>query len=210
MIKLPRVRPGPIQTRRSIASFNLGRLLVMTSRREILAGLVPLYLEARSRPRATVVNDIHSQLNSTSVEQVVRPATLAEIQGAVRAAKSARQALSIAGGRHAMGGQQFGKGTVLVDTRALTKLLNLDRDAGTLEVEAGAFWPEIISGYLEAQQSDKRQWGIAQKQTGADRLTIGGTLAANAHGRGLTMKPFINDIESFKLVDADANVLTCD
>jgi FAD/FMN-containing dehydrogenase len=181
----------------------------MPTRREFLAGSVPLYLEARYGSRTTVVNDVHSQLNRTNVDRVVRPTTLAEIQSTIRAARSAHQALSIAGGRHAMGGQQFGKGTVLVDMRALTRLLNFDRDAGTLEVEAGVFWPELISAYVQAQRDNKRQWGIAQKQTGADRLTIGGTLAANAHGRGLTMKPFISDIESFNLVDADGNVLTC-
>jgi len=108
-----------------------------------------------------------------------------------------------------MGGQQFGKGTVLVDMRGSAKLLKFDREAGTLEVEAGAFWPDVIAAYLQVQENDKQPWGIAQKQTGADRLTIGGTLAANAHGRGLTMKPFINDIESFQLVNADGNVLTC-
>jgi FAD/FMN-containing dehydrogenase len=186
----------------------------MPTRREFLGGSAALGLGSRygSIPAlgATVVNDIHSRLNNTSVEGIIRPMTLAEIQGAVRTAKSARKSLSIAGGRHAMGGQQFGKGTVLVDMRGSAKLLNFDRDAGTLEVEAGAFWPEVISAYLHLQQDDQRAWGIAQKQTGADRLTIGGTLAANAHGRGLTMKPFINDIESFKLVNANGAVLTCD
>ena len=34
-------------------------------------------------------------------------------------------------------------------------------------------------------------WAFAQKQTGADRLTIGGSLSANMHGRGLTMPPFV-------------------
>src|SRR5579864_7477275 len=181
----------------------------MSTRREFLAGAAPLCLEARYGSRSTVVNDIHSQLNGTSVARIVRPSTLTEIQNVVRAARTAHQALSIAGGRHAMGGQQFGTGTVLVDMRAMTRLLNFDRDAGTLEAEAGVFWPELISGYLSAQRGNDRQWGIAQKQTGTDRLTIGGTLAANAHGRGLTMKPFINDIESFRLVDADGEVLTC-
>ena len=39
-------------------------------------------------------------------------------------------------------------------------------------------------------------WTFAQKQTGADRLTLGGALAANVHGRGLTMPPIISDVES--------------
>src|SRR3989441_3618296 len=50
---------------------------------------------------------------------------------------------------------------------------------------------------------------IRQKQTGADRLSIGGALAANAHGRGLLFKPFVGDVESFVLVDADGIPRTC-
>ena len=61
----------------------------------------------------------------------------------------------------------------------------------------------------QAQDGRPRQWGIAQKQTGADRLTIGGALAANVHGRGLKMKPFIADVESFVLVDARGDARTC-
>src|SRR6185503_7079702 len=52
-------------------------------------------------------------------------------------------------------------------------------------------------------------WGIAQKQTGADRLSMGGCLSANIHGRGLKLKPFVGDIESFKLVSADGTVMPC-
>ena len=102
-----------------------------------------------------------------------------------------------------MGGQQFGADTVLVDTRSMKKILAFDKESGILEVEAGIQWPELIAGYLEKQEGDARPWGIAQKQTGADRLCIGGALASNVHGRGLKLKPFDSDVESFRLVDAD-------
>src|SRR2546429_2315643 len=48
---------------------------------------------------------------------------------------------------------------------------------------------------FRSQQGAAQQWGIRQKQTGADRLSIGGALAANAHGRGLKLKPLIGDVE---------------
>ena len=54
-----------------------------------------------------------------------------------------------------------------------------------------------------------KQWGIVQKQTGADRLSIGGGLSAKIHGRGLRLKPIVGGIESFKLVLADGQVVTC-
>jgi FAD/FMN-containing dehydrogenase len=51
--------------------------------------------------------------------------------------------------------------------------------------------------------------GHHSKQTGADRLCLGGALGANAHGRGLTFKPMIADVESFRLVDASGDVKVC-
>ena len=131
------------------------------------------------------------------------------MQAIIRQAARDKRALSVAGGRHSMGGQQFGADTVLVDTRSMKKILAFDKESGILEVEAGIQWPELIAGYLEKQEGDARPWGIAQKQTGADRLCIGGALASNVHGRGLKLKPFDSDVESFRLVDAMGQVKTC-
>ncbi len=108
-----------------------------------------------------------------------------------------------------MGGQQFGTDTLLIDARKLNRVFNLDRKTGILDVGAGIEWPELIDGYLALQNVDDQAWGIAQKQTGADRLTVAGTIAANAHGRGLKMKPFVSDVQSFVLVDATGKPLTC-
>ncbi len=108
-----------------------------------------------------------------------------------------------------MGTQQFGTDTILVDVRKLRRVLHLDSQRGIVRVEAGIEWPELIDGYLSLQKANRQTWGIAQKQTGADRLTMAGTIAANAHGRGLRMKPFISDVESFVLVDATGTAHTC-
>jgi len=108
-----------------------------------------------------------------------------------------------------MGGQQFGTDTLLVDIRNLNQILHLDNDRGILEAEAGVEWPALIDGYLGLQGHEPKQWGIAQKQTGADRLTLSGTIAANAHGRGLRMKPFVSNVESFVLVDGTGTARLC-
>lgn len=187
----------------------------MLTRREFIAGSLAFGVWSSrhdwvfSKTLPPVVNDIHSQLNSTHVDRIMRPTSVEELQAVVRSAGLEGKALSLAGGRHAMGGQQFGTGTVLVDTTGLDRILSFDSDRGLIEVGAGIFWPELIRGYLQMQKEPSPRWGIAQKQTGADRLTIGGTLAANAHGRGLAMKPVIADVESFRLVDAEGNLLAC-
>ena len=158
---------------------------------------------------STLVNDIHSRLNETKVDRIVQPHSVQAIQEIVLQAKKEKRAISIAGGRHAMGGQQFGAGTILIDTRKLDRILSFDKRKGILEVQAGMRWPELMK-YLEKNQAGQwPQWAIRQKQTGADQLTIGGALAANVHGRGLKFKPFIDDVESFTLVNAEGQALTC-
>jgi FAD/FMN-containing dehydrogenase len=187
----------------------------MISRREFMVGSVAIVLSPSvsgrlgSAPEPILVNDIHSQLNSTRVLQILQPRSLEDVQSIVRTARKNRTVISLAGGRHAMGGQQFGTDTLLIDIRKLSRVLNLDRKNGIVEVEAGIEWPELIDGYLTLQDGDRQAWGIAQKQTGADRLTMAGTIAANAHGRGLKMRPFVSDVESFVLVDATGAAHTC-
>jgi len=156
-----------------------------------------------------VVNDIHSALNETRVHRIVEVGSVDAVVDAVRGARAEGLAVSVAGGRHAMGGQQFGTDTVLLDARPLSRILGFDAATGLLEAEAGILWPDLIERYLELQQGSPRPWGIAQKQTGADRLSLGGTLGANGHGRGLTMRPFVSDVESLVLVDPQGEVRRC-
>jgi FAD/FMN-containing dehydrogenase len=157
----------------------------------------------------TIVNDIHSQLNPTRVREIVPVSSAVEIQQAVTRAAAAGHPVSIAGGRHAMGAQQFATDSVLLDIRRFDKVRSFDRANGIVEVDAGIMWPALVDYLLNTQADEGRQWGIRQKQTGADRLTIGGALAANVHGRGLKMKPFIDDVESFVLIDAKGQSRTC-
>lgn len=158
-----------------------------------------------------LVNDVHSQLNPTCVARVVRPTSLDALSAAIAGAADGGAAVCVAGGRHAMGGQQFGRGATLLDSSGLARVLGFDAEAGTVDVEAGIQWPELLAFLYERQPADRGgpAWAVAQKQTGADRLSVGGALAANAHGRGLAMKPFVADVESFVLVGPDGQARTC-
>ncbi len=174
--------------------------------------LLPLLAGPVTAARAgTRVNDVHSGLNETRVRRVARPASVEALQALVRRAREDGVAISITGGRHAMGGQQFGSGTLLIDMSRMDRILRLDRTAGIVEVEAGIQWPALIDHLVRAQPSGDgaAAWGIIQKQTGADRLSIGGALSANVHGRGLRFKPIVGDVESFVLVDAEGRLRTC-
>ena len=76
--------------------------------------------------RGMLVNDVHAQLNATRVQRVLRPMSVADVREAVLEARGAGGAIAIAGGRHAMGGQQFGAGLELLDMPGLDRVLDFD------------------------------------------------------------------------------------
>jgi FAD/FMN-containing dehydrogenase len=162
-----------------------------------------------AEPSGVLLNDVHSGLNQTTVRDVTPVRSVQDIQRVIERAMREERGVSVAGGRHAMGGQQFGTDALHLDMRSFNRMLNFDSGSGLIEVEAGMQWPELIQASRTVQAGATKQWGIAQKQTGADRLSMGGCLSANIHGRGLKLKPFVGDIESFKLVSADGRVMPC-
>jgi FAD/FMN-containing dehydrogenase len=185
----------------------------MIDRREFLkiAGLTAAWPCAGAWAQASgvIVNDLHSKLNPTRVNRIVEPDSLDAVRGAIAAAKRENRAVCIAGGRHAMGAQAFATDGVLVDIRKLDRVIAFDMERGLIEVESGMQWPKLLDELTSAQRGRAKQWGFAQKQTGADRLTMGGCLSANVHGRGLTLPPFVGDVESFKLLDAQGDLKNC-
>ena len=162
----------------------------------------------RPRYEPAVVNDVHGQLNATRVRGVVDVRRMEDARRAIVLA-SPNESICIAGGRHSMGGQQFADGAILLDTRGFDRVLGLDLQRGTIEIEAGIQWPELVQRLGDLQQGRAVPWTIRQKQTGADRLSLGGALSSNVHGRGLTMRPIIADVESFTLFDARGVLRRC-
>jgi FAD/FMN-containing dehydrogenase len=102
-----------------------------------------------------------------------------------------------------MGGQQFCTGGVVLDTRPLSGVVSIDETRGLVEVEAGIQWPMLVDALATTP------WAIRQKQTGADDLCIGGAVSANVHGRGLRLRPFVEDVASVVVVGADGVARTC-
>ena len=155
------------------------------------------------------VNDVHSQLNRTRVRELLRPENTNQLAEIVRSAARKGVPISVSGCRHSMGGQQFGTDSICIDTRSLGRVISFDRERGLIQAEAGIQWPELIENYLAAQQGREKQLGIAQKQTGADTFTVGGSLSSNVHGRGLKMKPLVSNIEAFTIINADGKAISC-
>lgn len=155
-----------------------------------------------------LVNDTHSLLNPTRVAEIHRVTNTGEIVSLVRSAAKREMKVAVCGARHAMGGQQFATDGLLIDMTGMNQILELDADKGVVTIQAGINWQQLIEGLKQIQSEVPKEhtWVIAQKPTGADDLTLGGSLSANVHGRGLTMKPLISDVEEFSLIDVDGNL----
>lgn len=157
-----------------------------------------------------LVNDLHSALNPTRVARILRPVGREAVVAAVRDARAAGAKIALSGGRHAMGGQQFAAGEWLLDLRDHAAVRDFDPARGLLTVDAGIQWPALLAACAALPAApDGTRWGIRQKQTGADRLTLGGSLSANIHGRGLRLPPIVGDVEAFTLVGPDAVARRC-
>lgn len=183
-------------------------------RREFLKAISSLPLAAAAAPAifavqpGVLVNDTQTGWNPTLVERIERPRSGAEVQSIIRDCVKNRRVISTSGSRHATGGQQFAAGSVLLDMRSMNAVSGLDPRTGILAVESGVEWPELIQGYLDLQKDDPR-WGIRQKQGGANRMSIGGTLSANAHGHSLGAPPIVSDVEWLEIVTADGKLHHC-
>lgn len=153
-----------------------------------------------------IVNDVHSRLNPTTPAAVMVVDSPEKLR---RAVAGAAGPVIVAGGQHAMGGQQFVAGGLVIDSRAMNRVLDLDPARGLVEVGAGIQWPDLVDALLVGQAGLGDQWTITQKQTGANWFTVGGSISANAHGRGLGLAPMAADVESLRLVTADGALVEC-
>ncbi len=150
----------------------------------------------------TLVNDQQSRLNATEVAEVWPVTDAGDVRAALASAAERGLPVAVCGGRHAMGGQQFASGGLLLDTAGMNAVTAFDSDVGTVTAQAGIFWPQLMAELRRRQPEAARPWVIRQKQTGVDRVSLGGSLSANAHGRGLRMPPIVGDVEAFELMDA--------
>jgi FAD/FMN-containing dehydrogenase len=143
------------------------------------------------------------------VFKIVEPKTADEVRAAFKLAQTEEKSVCIAGGRHCQGGQPFGDQAVLLDIRKLNRVVSFDAQQGLIELEAGVQWPQLLEFLQNNTGAGEKAWTFSQKQAGVDKVTLGGSLSANMHGRGLALAPFVGDIESFKLINARGELLEC-
>src|SRR5262245_41897321 len=105
--------------------------------------LAPYGGSVRAAEAQVLVNDIHSKLNATRVARVVAADPEAAPAAALAAARAEGRPVCVAGGRHAMGGQQFAAGAVLIDMRPMRRIIGLDRERGVVEPDDPPHRPHV-------------------------------------------------------------------
>ena len=96
-------------------------------------------------------NDVHSKLNPCELVARVDARDVDDIIRGIQVARQSGLPLATCGGRHAMGGQQFASGGVLLDMSAMDRVLEFDIETGLIEVEAGIQWPALMRDYLDLE-----------------------------------------------------------
>ena len=147
--------------------------------------------------RNGTVNDA-SCLDRTRVFGVVRPRQEEEIRESLQFASEEGIQVSVAGRRHSMGGQAFFRDALVLDMQGYNRM-SLDEESGILRVQSGATWREVLNylhplGYsVEAMQA-------------IDILTVGGSVAVNAHGIDHRSGSIASSIRSMRIMLADGSV----
>ena len=156
-----------------------------------------------------ILNDLQSRLNETNVLQISAPGDIDEVALTITDASNTNTPISVAGALHSMGGQQFADASISLSSRNINKIESLDQERRLVKLQSGVTWPDLVRWLKENQIDSGQELGIIQKQTGADDLTIGGALSSNIHGRVLTRKPIVDDVEGFHITTADGRRSYC-
>jgi FAD/FMN-containing dehydrogenase/dTDP-4-amino-4,6-dideoxygalactose transaminase len=127
------------------------------------------------------------------------PRSAAEIRNALHRAKRDGVPVCMMGTGHNLGGHAFVNGATVLDMRQFNRVISLDKDRKRITVESGITWDKIQRAVSPA--------GLALKAMQSDNIfTVGGSLAANAHGRDTRFPTLAESVLGFRILLADGSV----
>lgn len=151
------------------------------------------------------VNDA-SQLNETRTALVLKVSeteveAISQIVSLIRKARKEGKKISIAGAQHSMGGHTIYPDGIMLDMKGFHSM-KLDNSNNVLVVGSGALWSDIIP-FLDSYGKS-----IAVMQSN-NSFSVGGSVSVNCHGWQPDSPPIAATVESFRLIDANGNLLNC-
>ena len=127
------------------------------------------------------------------------PKSVADIRNALDRARKDGVPICMMGTRHNLGGHAFVDGAMVLDMRQFNRVLSLDRERKRVTVESGITWDKIQEAVSPA--------GLALKAMQSDNIfTVGGSLAANAHGRDTRFPALVDSVLGFRILLPDGSV----
>ena len=145
----------------------------------------------------------HNWARNQQCDPVAReqPRSVLEVVEAVTRARAAGQTVKVAGSGHSFTDAACTDGRLL-SIDLLDRVLDVDRDAGTVTVEAGIT--------IRALNRELAERGLALANLGdIDRQTIAGATSTATHGTGARFGGLATFIRGMELVTAEGEVLTC-
>jgi FAD/FMN-containing dehydrogenase len=143
------------------------------------------------------INDA-SGINRTAIYGIIEVKTEEDIKNCLLFAKKNGLKISIAGAKHSMGGQAFATNTLVLNMLHFNNM-SLDSENKVLTVQSGAIWHDI-QNYL-----NKYHLSVQAMQS-IDILTVGGTIAVNAHGMDHRIGGIARTVKSIWLMLADGSI----
>ena len=137
-----------------------------------------------------------SRLSPVTVEQVVTPSSVSELQNII---KSTKKTISFAGGRFSQGGQIACPNGIVIDTTKLNAILSCNIDQKTITVQPGTRWSQI------QEYIDPYNLSVHVMQS-YNNFTVGGSLSVNVHGRD-PKGSLIKTVESIKVLLANGSIV---
>ena len=129
------------------------------------------------------------------------PRSIEDIRDVLQRAQRENVPVCMMGTGHNLGGHAFVNGAMVLDMRQFSRVCSVDREKKCIRVEGGIIWNKI--------QEAINPLGLALKAMQSDNIfTVGGSLAANAHGRDTRFSTVAESVLGFRIMLADRSVLS--
>jgi decaprenylphospho-beta-D-ribofuranose 2-oxidase len=174
---------------------------------------LPVYPQVPQRERIRLNKEIAEifenspHLNLTDARKVYSavartievPRSVAESRNALQRAHRDGVPICMMGTGHNLGGHAFVNDAMVLDMRQFNRVVSLDKERKSITVQSGITWDKI--------QEAINPVGLALKAMQSDNIfTVGGSLAANAHGRDTHFPTLVGSVARFRMLMADGSV----
>lgn len=146
-----------------------------------------------------LITDV-ARLISLKVHRIDTLDNVEDLKKVLAEAHEKKLKVSISGSKHSQGGHTYYQDAIVLDMSSFNKILDLDVENKIIRVQSGAKWKDV--------QEYINPYGLAVKVMQSSYVfTIGGTLSANAHGRDLDRSSVVETVRSFRLLNANGEIL---